>query len=120
MDAKMTSGVVTNIINSPTRWERYFFAAFLFLLPFQARIFLADLRGTSIGLPDWTDAWLWASDLALGALLVFWVRRGVALRDLRPLGFLLLFVPTLFVNPTALTFSVGIMIVMSLSRIRSM
>lgn len=84
-----------------TRVERMLFAAFLFLLPFQARVFLGEFGGEVFG-NEWTQAWLWASDIALLGLFGFWFRRGVSRKDLYPLLFLLFFLPSLAVNPSAL------------------
>ncbi len=81
------------------RKERVLFAVLLIILPFQTRIAL-----TAFGVGEWLGAWLWVSDVIVLTLFAFWMRRGIKLRDLFPLIFLVVFLPTLVVNPSGIAF----------------
>lgn len=89
-----TGGVQTSL-------ERWVFAAFLFLLPFQTRVLLYDTSAGEAG-AEWSRLWFWASDLAFALLMIFWIRRGVSRKDVRPFVFLAPMLPALFVHPSAI------------------
>lgn len=96
-----------SIKNQLERVERLLFLAFMIALPFQARVLIARLGGDSLmalEVNEWLSAWAWVSDALLIALLIMWVARGIALRDLMPLALIVIVLPALVFHPTAIAF----------------
>ena len=84
--------------------ERWLFGFLVILLPFQTRILLRDAAAAGGSLTEWTGLWLYASDLVVVLLFMVWLFRRPAVRDLAPVGVVLLFLPALLVHPSLLAF----------------
>jgi O-antigen ligase len=81
--------------------ERWLLGLLCVLLPFQTRILLRD-TGMVGPLTEWTGFWFYASDVVVFVLLVLWLAQKPSLKDLAPIGIVLVLVPSLFANPTML------------------
>lgn len=80
------------------RWEGALFAFFLLTLPLQVRTHLISFGGG-----EWMSAWLWASDIALFALLGVFLIQRPRISTFAPLALALFFLPSVLANPGLLT-----------------
>lgn len=60
--------------------EKFLFYLFIFLIPFQIRIFLHNAGN------EWNSVFLYAGDVIFGAVLVLWLARQKPIRPIRPIS----------------------------------